>query len=355
MTQLETGRSRQLQTIDDRVFYRGSEKKKLFNPLTVFLLINSLLFTVAHSQPAPERIDTINIKAISEGNNLDVVILKKAGKSKKMPAILFVVGSGEQSTMKTNRELMHFFFENEFLTNDYAVVYFDKRGVGNSEGIWYETTFEQRALDAKNVALEIQNLDFIDSKRVFIIGHSQGGWIVQIALAMYPDIFAGGVSMAGPTFSVKRQLTNDYMSAFLCKGLEVNKALKKAKRKVSRDLFLVSLFGRKGNLKQLKIIKDFEPDAYLKAIKSPYLMLFAENDPLVSPKWSLDALDSIFPEGLPRNMDFYIAQGEEHSFKIAPKCHSGKWQDLNFSENTRGVIFDWTQRKAAPDQSSLQN
>jgi predicted peptidase len=40
--------------------------------------------------------------------------------------------------------------------------------------------------------------------RLYIVGHSQGGWIVQVALANYPTVFAGGISMAGPTFSVRK-------------------------------------------------------------------------------------------------------------------------------------------------------
>lgn len=309
--------------------------------LIIFFLFGSSLFSVGYSQKIQEETDTINIKASSEGYNLDVLILKKSAQKNKLPAILYIVGSGEQSSMKTNRDLMQFFFENTFLPDDFAVVYFDKRGVGNSEGVWFETTFEQRALDAKNVALAVQKLDFIDNDKIFIIGHSQGGWIVQIALAMYPEIFAGGVSMAGPTFGVKKQLINDYKSDFLCKGVEENKAVKKAKKKVNRDLFFVSLLGRKGNFKQLKIIKDFEPESYIKEITQPFLMLFAENDPLVSPAWSLEELSKLFPEGLPSHITHYVAQGEEHSFKIAPKCYDGKWRDVDFSESTRDVIYEW--------------
>lgn len=287
------------------------------------------------------KLDTININALSEGFNLDVVVLKKSAPKSRLPAVIFIVGSGMQSSMNTNRDFMQFFFEKTLLQNGFAIVYFDKRGVGNSEGIWYETTFEQRAIDAKNVALEIKNLDFIDNDKVFIVGHSQGGWIVQIALASYPKIFAGGISMAGPTFGVKMQLINDYKSGFLCKGYNESQSLKKAQRKVNRDLFFVSLFGRKGNLKQLKIIKSFEPKSYIKSINQPLLMMFAENDPLVSPVWSVEELKKIFPNGLPSNFEYYIAQHENHSFKVAPKCYDGKWQDLYFSETTRELMFEW--------------
>jgi uncharacterized protein len=327
----------------------SKKTKNIYIRLIICFSLNLSLFSVGHSLTLQGKTDTIQTKALSEGNNLDVLILKNSEKETELPAIVFAVGSGDLPWSISYRGQVQFYFENTFLLNDFVVVYFDKRGVGDSEGIWYETTFEQRALDAKNVALEIQKLDFVDSDQIFIIGHSQGGWITQIALSMYPEIFAGGVSMAGPTFGVKKQLINDYMSGYLCSGVEEDRAFRRAKRKVNRDLFLISLLGRKGNLKQLKIIKGFEPEQYIKTIDRPFLMLFAENDPLVSPQWSLEELESIFPEGLPHNMEHYVARGEDHSFRVAPKCYSGNVRDLDFSEKTRDYMFNWVKSLSTKD------
>lgn len=314
----------------------------LFSPILFSNSYSQTFQTATNNLSTPLMTDTIHLKAVSEGFNLDGVILKKiSANSSKLPAVIFIVGSGEQSLMESYRNFMQFFFEKTLLEAGFAIIYFDKRGLGNSEGIWYETTFEQRALDAKNVALEVQKYDFIDKHQVYVIGHSQGGWIVQIALANYPEIFAGGISMAGPTFGVKKQMINDYKSGFLCKGFDESKALKKAEKKVNRILFFVSMLGRKGNLKQLKVIKDFEPEPYIRAINRPLLLLFAGNDPLVSPAWSIEELDRIFPDGLPSFIKYYTAQGENHSFKVAPKCYDGNHQDIHFSEATRNVIFEW--------------
>lgn len=305
------------------------------------LLFCLIIWFPGYSQEHQENSDTIRIKALSEGYNLDVLVLKNTKKTTKLPVIIFAVGSGDLTWVKSYGNQVQFYFENTFLLNDFAVVYFDKRGVGNSEGVWYETTFEQRALDVRNVAMEIKKLDFIDSDKIFVIGHSQGGWITQLVLALYPDIFAGGISMAGPTFGVKKQLINDYMSGFLCKGAKEDKAFRKAKRRVNRDLFFISILGRKGNLKQLNVIKTFKPQPYIKSVNRPLLMLFAENDPLVNPQWSLDELKLIFPEGIPKNIEYHVAPGEDHSFRIAPKCYRGSYNDIELSVKTRDLMFDW--------------
>ncbi|GHG58943.1 hypothetical protein GCM10010919_01040 [Alishewanella longhuensis] len=316
--------------------------------LIVFIMLLILASTMAKANSYPLDIVQQNFKAQSDGLALDGYILRNRHITKPQPIIVFVVGSGVGSTMANYKRTTEFFFDNQLLEQGFAIAYFDKRGLGASEGVWYTTTFEQRALDARNVALHIRDYDFVDPERIFIVGHSQGGWIVQIALAEYPEIFAGGISMAGPTFSVRKQMINDAASKIACEdGLDEIAAFKKASRKVQRDLFFISLVGWKGNLRQLNLIKDFDPESYLKSINKPLLMLFGENDPLVSVRLSLEALDRIFSGNLPQNFEYFIGAGEEHSFKIAPKCFQGKWSELAFSESTRQKISEWLNVQAS--------
>lgn len=307
---------------------------------TVLMLV-VLQVTIVKAWAA--EIDTMKLDVVSEGYKLDAVLLKKTTAKKQLPVIIFLVGSAGNSSHRTSyKDFAAFFFEQTFLQNGFAVVYFDKRGVGASEGKWYETTFEQRALDAKNVTLAVKELDFTNKEKVFVVGHSQGGWIVQQALANYPDVFAGGISMAGPVFSVKKQLVNDYQSKYICnKGFSENKAYRKAVTKTNRILFFSSVFGNKGNLKQLKRIKQFEPRPYLLAISKPLLLLFAENDELVNIDWCLQELQQLFPEGRPAVIETYKAAGETHSFKLAPKCYKGVRVTRFYSQATRQKIYDW--------------
>ena len=315
--------------------------RKIIMKKVFWALIFTGLISTAPARSSEGEVDSIGISAPSNGYLLDAMVLKKAGDSSRMSAIVFLVGSSDLPWSQSYGNLLRFFFENTFLKNGFAVVYFDKRGVGKSEGTWYETTFEERALDARNVAKAIGELDFIDPKNIFAIGHSQGGWIAQIAVSQYPDVFAGGISMAGPTFGVRKQMKNDYMSGFLCNGMPEERALRRARRKANRDLFLVSIFGRRGNLRHLKLIKDFEPRDYIKEIEAPFLMLFAENDPLVYPEWCLDELEGIFPGGLPKNITPYVAPGEDHHFRISPMCFTGNRSELVPSEKTRDLMYQW--------------
>jgi len=314
----------------------------------ILTLIAAFLTYSSCGQPVvANEVDSIKISAKSEEYLLDGLLLKKSNDQKKKPVVIFLVGSGNSSHRTNYKDFAQFFLEKTFLENGFAVAYFDKRGLGKSQGTWHETTFEQRALDAKNVALEIQKSAFIDVNKVFLIGHSQGGWIVQIALSQFPEVFAGGVSMAGATFGVKKQLINDYQSDFICKkGFDEREALDKATRKVNRDLFIVSLLGRKGNWKQLKLIKNFEPEPYLKRINKPLLFMLAENDELVNSTWAIDELKRLFPNNLPLAFEVYLAPGQSHSFKVAPKCDRERLSDIYYSENTNQKLFSWISKQA---------
>jgi uncharacterized protein len=310
--------------------------KKSFN-----LIFGMLFFNISFLFSNP--MDSIPLAFESEGHTLKGRLLLPQNRTQKVPVIMFLVGSGGSSSYATDyRNFLQFFLKTPLENEPVGFLFFDKRGVGESEGKWQNTDFEQRALDAKNAALHVSNHPDIDPERIFVVGHSQGGWIVQVCLSEYPDVFAGGISMAGPTFDVKKQLVNDYQSGFMCnKNFDPEKALKKAKRHVNRDLAIVSILPIQEDWKQLKVIKKFDSRPYLEKISQPLLLLFAENDRLVNPGWSMESLERLFPNGLPDNFTVHTSEGENHSFQTSPFCYKGKWSDLKYSENTKNIMHSW--------------
>lgn len=288
-------------------------------------------------------VEKINITAHSDGFKLNGILIKKKNSTVLQPVVIFLVGSGGSSSHSTNYlNFTRFFFEATLLDQGFAVAYFDKRGVESSEGIWYNTTFEERAVDAKNIALEVGKFDFIDRDHIYLIGHSQGGWIAQIAVATWPDLFAGAISMAGPTYGVRKQLIDEYHSQIICdNNISDEAALSKATRRANRDLFFISIFGWTGAWKQLKIIRNFEADIYIRDITKPFLFLFAENDELVNPDWAMDDFRKIFPTGPPPFIETHVAKGQNHSFRLATTCKSGADDSLIYSESTRTIMTEW--------------
>lgn len=273
--------------------------------------------------------------------DLHTVVTLPENRDSPMPVVVFLVGSSDGSTVQNYRQFVDFYLRQPLQPHGFAIAVFDKPGLGKSSGSWHDADFFQRARDAAAVGEYLQQQPWVDSRRVYAIGHSQGGWIAQLAVAQYPQIFAAGVSMAGPTFSVREQLLNDFASDYECDdGLSQSEAYDRAEKAVTWTLRIANWFTVTDTLKQLDVIKDFSPRAYLPRVNNPLLLMFAENDRLVDPQLSLAALNDIFGPILPAHIHTYVAAAQNHAFKIADKCSPNN-TNHKYSAATRYFILHW--------------
>ena len=330
-------------------------KKILLTSIFIILAL-SFYANFIHYQIFSSRNELSDLDTTSYGKGIPVSF--KSGKytlkgnllvpktsGRKFPVIIFIVGSGLSSYASNYTKFLDSLFGKNLPLDSVALLYFDKRGIGQSEGKWFNTSFEERAADTKAAADYLKTLSNIDTNKIAVVGHSQGGWIVQICLAKYPETFVGGISMAGPTFSVKKQLINDYQTKFICaEHLNSIKANRKAEKSVNRDLIFTSLFPFKETWKQLKVIKKFEPGSYLKKIQKPILLMFAENDALVYPNWCLKELSNVFPSGIPSNFDTMVIKGVNHGFMISSLCYNGSFKTIPYSDDCKKAILNWTRQ-----------
>lgn len=312
----------------------------LIKPL-LFVILSCVAIHAAHA-------DTLHITFKSNALTLSGRVIAPANKQKQYPAIIFLAGSGGGSSYQTNyKDFISYFLHDNLPTDSIVFMDFDKRGVGKSEGVWYKANFEDRAADAKAAADYLHTLPYVDASKILVVGHSQGGWIVQLCLSLYPETFAGGISMAGPTFSVKQQLINDYHSKLMCvKKLDETAAYKKASRKVGMNLAFISIFPLNENWKQLNRIKKYENSKHLLHIKAPLLLMFGEYDGLVYPTWSIKVLNETFKNTIPSNVETHTSAGADHSFKLSSPCYIGKSSALRYSEESKKIVHDWIMKNA---------
>ena len=99
-----------------------------------------------------------------------------------------------------------------------ALLYFDKRGVGLSEGRWHRTDLYERADDARSAVQFLRQQPGIDPDRIGVVGHSQGGSVAQILGHLYGDSLAFIASLAAPTYNTQRLLTHEYYNMYHCSG-----------------------------------------------------------------------------------------------------------------------------------------
>ena len=121
------------------------------------------------------------------------------------PAVVVIHGSAAE----TSRDmLMHGWF---FVQHGFAVLTYDKRGVGESGGSYErvlaknsDSVFEDLAGDALAGVELLKNHDQIDPNRIGLFGGSQAGWIVVLAASKSSDV-AFIASFVGPVCTVGQE------------------------------------------------------------------------------------------------------------------------------------------------------
>lgn len=117
----------------------------------------------------------------------------------KVPAVVLISGSGPQNR---DEELMGhkpFHVLADHLTrNGFAVLRFDDRGFGQSEGDFSKATSFDFATDAKAAIDYLKTRNEIDASKIGLMGHSEGGLVAPIVASQYPDDVNFIVLLAGP-------------------------------------------------------------------------------------------------------------------------------------------------------------
>ena len=114
------------------------------------------------------------------------------------PAVILISGSGGQ-----DRDSNFYGFRvfealaDHIASRGIAVLRFDDRGTGGSTGDWLQTTLQDRASDVAAALAWLQANDDIDSERIGLVGHSEGG-LVALIVATQTDGIAHLALLATP-------------------------------------------------------------------------------------------------------------------------------------------------------------
>ena len=149
-----------------------------------------------------------------EGNTLAGTLTIPEGDG-PFPAVVLVSGSGQQNR---DEELMNhrpFWVIADYLSRrGIAVLRYDDRGVGGSNGEVVEATSLDFSYDAEAAFDYLRNRMEINTSKVGILGHSEGGVINFMVAARRPEV-AFLVSLAGP--AVKgMEILKEQQKAILC-------------------------------------------------------------------------------------------------------------------------------------------
>lgn len=149
-------------------------------PGKIFLLLLSILVVFDNASAAPPDFTTKNVKFVSKGDTLMGTILTPAH---PFAALVIVHGSGQEKRMMAFATLL--------AESGIAVLTYDKRGVGESGGVYAGPEVGTNNIDSAN--LNLLSLDASAAVNTLsanlpanhipigLIGGSQAGWIIPLA------------------------------------------------------------------------------------------------------------------------------------------------------------------------------
>jgi pimeloyl-ACP methyl ester carboxylesterase len=188
-------------------------------------------------------------------------------------------------------------------------------------------------------------LPFIDSTRIGVSGHSQGGWIAQIVAAQHEDV-AFVIALAGPTVSVRAQTGSNDSLRYLCDGYSGDKLTKRMKKDRKNKQLGYNVGKRSGIIGSARfwyLIADYDNDEVLKSMHCPTLLLFAEHDINVDPKQNIEHFKNLFDNYPPDNFTIRVMDGGQHGFyKVSDRCVSWKLaEQQSFEPLFQDEVRNW--------------
>ncbi|MGE5802907.1 MAG: alpha/beta hydrolase family protein [Gemmatimonadota bacterium] len=131
----------------------------------------------ATAAPFEEREITFNNGAVRLAGSLII-----PNRESRVPAVVFLHGSGPEGRWASR------FLASQLATHGIAALIWDKRGVGQSRGDWRQATPADLAGDAAAAVARLRAEPRIDTTRIGIHGHSQGGTLAPMVAVQSPGV-----------------------------------------------------------------------------------------------------------------------------------------------------------------------
>jgi pimeloyl-ACP methyl ester carboxylesterase len=173
----------------------------------------------------------------------------------------------------------------------FAVVRYDKRGVGQSGGRHESATIGDYADDVRATVRFLRERKDIDDKRIAIVGYGEGGWIALQAAAKHDRIAA--VVVLGTAGTPGTELVLEQQQAVL-EGMSIPAAEKSAKIELQKKINQAVLTGTgwsevpravrsQADTPWFQSVLMFDPAFVITKVQQPLLIVHGELDTQVAP------------------------------------------------------------------------
>lgn len=288
-----------------------------------------------------------------------------------VPAAVLISGGGAQDRDATILRHRPFLVLADHLTgNGIAVLRYDDRGVGESTGDRSKATTGDYADDAAAAVAYLKSRPEIDSTRIGLIGHSEGGLIAPMVAEEHRDI-AFIVMLAAP--GLPGDEYNYQYEESTGRAFGMSDDVIAAKREMQERIYAVLLSGDSDDVAAQKIrdimlemdpntppsrmenaIQRFispwfrfalayDPGVTLKKTRCPVLALYGEKDIQVPPEGNTEAVERALTMGGNRDFRVDVVPGINHLFQTAQTGLPDEYGkiDETFAPAVLGTIVEW--------------
>lgn len=283
--------------------------KKLKFTSVLLITWGCLAINQLHAQDVSVKYNEHNLNFTYNGNEIFGKLITPVFYKDKLPVIVFVHGSGPEDYSSSDN---YRYLWEEFTKIGFACYSWNRPGVGESQGKWYELSVQDRANEVINAVNKLKTLDIIDNSRIGFWGISQAGWVIPEVAKKFEPAFVITVSLPVTTafkqelYRVKSEMkAAGFTRKDIHKAISYNKKLLKLiKDEKPYECFLALQKETEGekwadnvirgeelvyNYLSIVLKKDNAPD--LTNLTCPILAIWGENDLVVPPKKSFETYE----------------------------------------------------------------
>jgi pimeloyl-ACP methyl ester carboxylesterase len=278
------------------------------------------------------------------------------------PALVLIAGSGRNDRNET--EMGHFLLLSDFLTRQgYAVLRYDKRGIGESQGDYGAATTFDFADDARAAFGFLKSRPGIDPERTGLLGHSEGALIAPIIAADSGEgvafiIMMGGIGVPGSSLllmqSRKISEINGIPEEKINQTIKKNQALYQIAESHGSDSVLREKMKRvypdiSDPMARMLLSPWFrtflsiDPDVYISQVTCPVLAITGEHDVQCDAEQNLTAIEASLKKGGNSNFRVEALPGLNHLFQTSDTGSPYEYNRLEeiIAPVALDLILDW--------------
>jgi pimeloyl-ACP methyl ester carboxylesterase len=212
------------------------------------------------------------------------------------------------------------------ISRGFAVLAYDKRGVGDSEGTYQEaastSNLQKIAEDAIAGVEYLGSRPEIDAQRIGLIGGSQAGWVIPLA-ASQSEAISYMVILSGP---VESTVQEDVFSSYTNDG---DSATNYDDARITQELRDLKPGG-------------FDPIPIIAELHQPGLWLWGSVDKSVPVTFSAENLQALIDSGK-NNFSYEIFPNGDHNLNESPH---GLFNEIPYSPRVLfySALADWLEK-----------